>query len=417
MNTQRRNVAAGVIGNVLEWYDFAVYGYMVAIISGLFFPSSDPTVSIIAAFSAFAAGYFARPLGGAIFGWIGDRYGRKVVLTASVTMMGVATVSMGFLPTYSQVGIIAPILLVSLRIFQGISVGGEYTGSITFVMEHAPKDRRGWLTSWVGVGAVLGFLIGSGVGALLTANFSETQMSEWGWRIPFIAGGLIAILGFFIRRHLTEPEREAILDVNQSPILVAFRDHWRQMLQLVGLTLGVSVMFYYSFVYADDFLIQTKGMVQSQVLTINTVGLALMVVLIPISGWLSDRYGRKPVLFTGGIALLIGAPITFIAFQYATVTSVIIGQVVSAIAVASILGVNPVALAELLPERVRVTGFSIAYGVALALFGGTTPLIVATLINETQWAYSPLPYLVLLCVASLITVFTLKESRLVNTSN
>lgn len=417
MNTQRRNVAAGVIGNVLEWYDFAVYGYMVAIISGLFFPSSDPTVSIIAAFSAFAAGYFARPLGGAIFGWIGDRYGRKVVLTASVTMMGVATVSMGFLPTYSQVGIIAPILLVSLRIFQGISVGGEYTGSITFVMEHAPKDRRGWLTSWVGVGAVLGFLIGSGVGALLTANFSETQMSEWGWRIPFIAGGLIAILGFFIRRHLTEPEREAILDVNQSPILVAFRDHWRQMLQLVGLTLGVSVMFYYSFVYADDFLIQTKGMVQSQVLTINTVGLALMVVLIPISGWLSDRYGRKPVLFTGGIALLIGAPITFIAFQYATVTSVIIGQVVSAIAVASILGVNPVALAELLPERVRVTGFSIAYGVALALFGGTTPLIVATLIKETQWAYSPLPYLVLLCVASLITVFTLKESRLVNTSN
>ena len=417
MNTQRRNVAAGVIGNVLEWYDFAVYGYMVAIISGLFFPSSDPTVSIIAAFSAFAAGYFARPLGGAIFGWIGDRYGRKVVLTASVTMMGVATVSMGFLPTYSQVGIIAPILLVLLRIFQGISVGGEYTGSITFVMEHAPKDRRGWLTSWVGVGAVLGFLIGSGVGALLTANFSETQMSEWGWRIPFIAGGLIAILGFFIRRHLTEPEREAILDVNQSPILVAFRDHWRQMLQLVGLTLGVSVMFYYSFVYADDFLIQTKGMVQSQVLTINTVGLALMVVLIPISGWLSDRYGRKPVLFTGGIALLIGAPITFIAFQYATVTSVIIGQVVSAIAVASILGVNPVALAELLPERVRVTGFSIAYGVALALFGGTTPLIIATLIKETQWAYSPLPYIVLLCVVSLITVFTLKESRLVNTSN
>ncbi len=417
MNTQRRNVAAGVIGNVLEWYDFAVYGYMVAIISGLFFPSSDPTVSIIAAFSAFAAGYFARPLGGAIFGWIGDRYGRKVVLTASVTMMGVATVSMGFLPTYSQVGIIAPILLVSLRIFQGISVGGEYTGSITFVMEHAPKDRRGWLTSWVGVGAVLGFLIGSGVGALLTANFSETQMSEWGWRIPFIAGGLIAILGFFIRRHLTEPEREAILDVNQSPILVAFRDHWRQMLQLVGLTLGVSVMFYYSFVYADDFLIQTKGMVQSQVLTINTVGLALMVVLIPISGWLSDRYGRKPVLFSGGIALLIGAPITFIAFQYATVTSVIIGQVVSAIAVASILGVNPVALAELLPERVRVTGFSIAYGVALALFGGTTPLIIATLIKETQWAYSPLPYIVLLCVVSLITVFTLKESRLVNTSN
>ena len=411
MEAQQKNVAAGVIGNVLEWYDFAVYGYMVPIISALFFPSENHTVSIIAAFSAFAAGYFARPLGGVMFGWIGDRLGRKAVLTISVTMMGVATVTIGFLPTYSQIGLAAPILLVMLRIFQGVSVGGEYTGSITFVLEHAPKEKRGWLTSWISVGGGLGFLIGSGVGAILTANFTTQELNDWAWRLPFLTGSIIAILGFLMRRHLTEPTHTSRIAADQSPLIVAIRDHWRSMLQLMGLALSVNVMFYFTFVYVDDFLIETKGMDKALILTLNTAGLALSTALIPFFGWLSDRVGRRPILLLGSISILLTTGPIFYAFEYATITSIVIAQIVSGITIAMMFGVNPASQSELLPEKVRLTAFSVAYGVVLAAFGGTTPVVVESLIAETHWAYSPLPYLLFLCLVSVFTVLTIKESR------
>jgi len=411
MKTQQKNVAAGIIGNVLEWYDFAIYGYMVPVLSALFFPSDNPTVSIIAAFSAFAAGYFARPLGGVIFGWVGDKLGRKAVLTISVTMMGLATVSLGLLPTYSQIGLAAPILLVLLRIFQGISVGGEYTGSVTFVLEHAPKEKRGWLTSWISVGGGLGFLIGSGVGAILTSSFSSAELNNWAWRIPFLSGSIIAILGFLMRRYLTEPEHTSRISDEQSPFVVAIRDHWRSMLQLMGLALSANVMFYFSFVYVDDFLVQTKGIDQSLVLTLNTASLALSTALIPLFGWLSDRVGRRPILLMGSISILLTAGPVFYAFEHASMTSIIIAQIVSGITVAMMFGVNPSAQSELLPEKVRLTAFSVAYGVVLAVFGGTTPAVVESLIAKTQWAYSPLPYLLILCLVSAFTVLTVKESR------
>ena len=410
MKAQTKNVAAGVVGNILEWYDFAIYGYMVPVLSVLFFPSDNPAVSIIAAFGAFAIGYFARPLGGVIFGWIGDKRGRKAVLTISVTLMGLATVSLGLLPTYSQIGLAAPILLVLLRIFQGISVGGEYTGSITFVLEHAPKEKRGWLTSWISVGGGLGFLIGSGVGAILTASFSSAELHDWAWRLPFLSGSIIAIIGVLMRRHLTEPERTSRISDEQSPFVVAIREHWRSMLQLMGLALSANVMFYFTFVYADDFLVQTKGIDQSLVLTLNTAGVALITALIPLFGWLSDRVGRRPILLMGSISILLTTGPIFYAFEHASMTSIIIAQIVSGITIAMMFGVNPSAQSELLPEKVRLTAFSVAYGVVLAVFGGTTPVVVESLVAETHWAYSPLPYLLLLCLVSVFTVLTVKES-------
>ena len=411
MKAQTKNVAAGVVGNILEWYDFAIYGYMVPVLSVLFFPSDNPVVSIIAAFSAFAAGFFARPLGGVIFGWIGDKRGRKVVLTISVTLMGLATVSIGFLPTYSQIGLAAPILLVLLRVLQGLSVGGEYTGSITFVLEHAPKEKRGWLTSWISVGGGLGFLIGSGVGAILTASVSSAELNDWAWRLPFLSGGIIAILGFLMRRHLTEPEHTSRISDEQSPFVVAIRDHWRSMLQLMGLVLAPSAMFNFTFVYVADFLIQTKGMEKSLVLTLNTASMALVIVFIPIFGWLSDRVGRRPILLMGSISILLTTGPIFYAFEYASITSIVIGQVVAGITFAIMAGVNPSTQSELFPEKVRLTAFSVAYGVVLAISGGTTPVIVESLAAETGWAYSPLPYLLFLCLVTVITVLTLKETR------
>ena len=179
----------------MEWYDFAIYGYMVPIIGGLFFPSSDPVATLIATFSAFAAGYFARPLGGIIFGHIGDHYGRKPVLNLSIMLMGLSTFAIGLLPTTTQIGVSAAVLLVILRIMQGISVGGEYTGSITFVLEHSSPHRRGFFTSWIGVGGSLGFLLGSSVGTMMNIFFTLEQLSGWAWRLPFLSGIIIAGIG------------------------------------------------------------------------------------------------------------------------------------------------------------------------------------------------------------------------------
>ena len=191
----KKTIIAGIAGNLMEWYDFAIYGYMVPIIGGLFFPSSDPVATLIATFSAFAAGYFARPLGGIIFGHIGDHYGRKPVLNLSIMLMGLSTFAIGLLPTTTQIGVSAAVLLVILRIMQGISVGGEYTGSITFVLEHSSPHRRGFFTSWIGVGGSLGFLLGSSVGTMMNIFFTLEQLSGWAWRLPFLSGIIIAGIG------------------------------------------------------------------------------------------------------------------------------------------------------------------------------------------------------------------------------
>jgi MHS family proline/betaine transporter-like MFS transporter len=407
----KRAIVAGVAGNLMEWYDFAIYGYMAPVISVLFFPSEDPVASMIATFSVFAAGYFARPLGGIMFGYIGDRYGRKTVLMLSVILMGLSTFSIGLLPDHSQIGASAAVLLVILRVLQGISVGGEYTGSVTFVLEHAPPDRRGFATSWISVGSSVGFLIGSAVGTLMVEIFTPEQISSWAWRLPFLSGILIAIFGYLIRRHVPEPPRPADMPMETSPVITAMRDHWRSMLQLMGLALAGNAGFYMMFVYANSYLTEHMHFSTSEAMEINTFNLVVLCLLTPLAGLAADRLGRKPVLISGTLGLVLLSYPLFWLMHQATDVTVFVGQMGFAVIIGWIWGANPAAQGEILPQNVRLSGFSIAYSVCLALFGGTTPLVAAYLLERTAEDFAPVWYLIGLALVSLIAVLTIPETR------
>lgn len=408
----KRTIVTGAAGNLMEWYDFAIYGYMVPIISVLFFPSDDPVASLIATFSAFAAGYFARPLGGIIFGHIGDKIGRKAVLTLSVTLMGISTFLIGLLPDASQIGTTAAVLLVILRIFQGISVGGEYTGSVTFVLEHAPAGHRAFATSWIAVGAVLGFVIGSGVGALMLSVFTQEELHDWAWRLPFLSGIVIAFAGYLIRRHAPEPPKPAHAEqLDAHPLIVAFRDEWRSMLKIIALVLAGNAGFYMMFVYATSFLTAHMHVSEVTAMDINTANLFVLALVIPLAGWLADRVGRKPILFTAVIGLIVLSWPLFWLMHHDSALYIFVGQLGFAVIFGLTFGVNPAVLGEILSHRVRVTAFSLAYSLCLAIFGGTVPAIATWLVERTANDFAPVWYLMVLSCITFIALLRIPETR------
>jgi MHS family proline/betaine transporter-like MFS transporter len=297
LSAVRRNVLAGTVGSVLEWYDFALYGYLAPIIGTLFFPATDPVASLLAAFGVFAIGFAARPVGGVVFGLIGDRIGRKPALIISVVMMGVATFAIGVMPDHAQIGASAALVLVILRILEGLSVGGEYTGSIILLAEHAPPGRRGYFAVWPELGCLVGFLLGSGIGALTSGALGPERMLAWGWRVPFLLGGVIAVGGIVFRRQMTEsPALSRAAQRTGVPAVVAVARHWRAILRLIGLMLMQSVGFYLMFIYAASYLTERMHVSTARALDINTLSLLVMLVLVVPSASLSDRVGRKPVL-------------------------------------------------------------------------------------------------------------------------
>ena len=270
----KKIIRAGIIGNVMEWYDFAIYGYFALIIGKLYFPSSSASTSVIAAFGAFAAGFLMRPIGSLIFGNIGDKLGRKRALLISVLMMAIPTFLIGLLPVHEQIGITAPILLVILRMLQGLSVGGEYTTSVVFLVENSPDGRRGFMASWSGWGAVAGILLGSAIASLITTLLTPVQLASWGWRLPFLIGIIIAFVGFYIRRHLPDISPVSNQEKPTSPIREAFTHEWRSLLKIAGLNLVNAVAFYMIFVYATTWLQQTEHITASKTLDINSITMA-----------------------------------------------------------------------------------------------------------------------------------------------
>lgn len=406
-----RTAAAGAVGNVLEWFDFAIYGYMAPFLSALFFPTDDPLSSLLAVYGAFAAGYLARPIGGMVFGHLGDTLGRKFVMVASVTLMGVCTVAIGLLPTYEEIGPLAGVLLITLRVLQGLSVGGEYTGSTVFVAEQAPTERRGFFTSFVVVGAIGGFLLGSGIAAALTNIYSDEEMSDMIWRFPFLAGILIMGVGILIRRSLGEVEtHQDDDDLGPSPVLYAFRHHWRDMLRVAALALGANVGFYILFVFAISYLTDRMHISTAKAMDINTICMFVLVLVPLLSSSLSDRIGRKPILLMCGIGLVLGAYPLWWLMHHESLTLILLGQLGFAFIVGAIFGVNPVTMAEVVPRKVRVSVLSIGYNVPLALFGGTAPAVATYLIERTGDDFAPAYYLIALAFVSLIGVATLPET-------
>lgn len=396
---------------MLEWYDFAVYGTLAPILGKLFFPADDPTASLLAAFGVFAIGYAARPLGGIILGHIGDRMGRKPALILSVMMMGAGTTAIGVLPTHAELGTTAAVLLVVLRILQGLSVGGEYPSSIVFLGEHAPPERRGYVASWPMFGSVVGFLLGSAFGALLSNLMSEAALEAWGWRLPFLFGAVIALCGVLFRRHMSEPPAFAAAQpLTAAPIVAAFRDHWRAIVQIIGLSLVNAVGFYLLWVYATSYLTDRMHVSTADALDINTLSLVVMMPAVTLSAILSDRIGRKPLLYFVSLGTLLLAWPLWWLMHHQSFLLILLGQVGFAVLYgAGYAGLSAVMI-EILPAGVRCSASAIGYNICLGLFGGTTPLVATYLVERTADDFAPAYYLMAAAVISLIATLSLPET-------
>lgn len=388
---------AGILGNVMEWYDFALFGYLAPIMAPSFFPSGSEFAALLQTWGIFAGGYLVRPIGASVFGYIGDRVGRRRVLYLSAILMGIATCSLGFLPPYAQIGAWAALLLVLVRVLQGFSVGGEFTGSVTYMVESAPPRRRGLAGSWANVGSMTGILLGSGVVSLISFLLPQSAMESWGWRIPFIGGGVLGIItAIMVRRlhevHVTKREQKS---ATRSPLRAALSRDFRRTAKAVLFVAGYGVIFYIPLVYLPTYVNKQTGMAHGTAMDINTASTAALILLIPLIATASDRLvRRKYILAAGFLALTLVSTLLFTLLQHGNVTSVAIGQGIFAVLIALPLAIAPAMLVESFPGDDRLSGYSIAYNIGSGVVGGTTPLVATWLLGVTGNSFAPCFYLV-----------------------
>lgn len=407
-----RALLAGALGNVLEWYDFAAYGFLAAIFAKNFFPDSDAFVGLIAAFGVFAASFVMRPVGGIVFGHIGDRYGRRQALFISAAMMTASTVAIGLLPTYASIGALAPLLLLLLRLLQGLSIGGEYTTSAIFLAENAKVRRRGLIASFAGCGASGGTLLGSMVGAATATLMSTDDLIAWGWRIPFLLGILLGGFTLYLRGSSTSAREAPSPRAHRGlPLVEAMRSDGREMIRAAVLNLTLGVSFYMLFVYLTTYMQQVDGLTERLSLQINTVSMLAVLGLAPVFAALSDRVGRKPVVCGGLIGLILFSWPLFRLLDSGDAVSALAGQLGFAVLVAAYAGPMPCVLVEMFRPATRCTALSLSYNLALGLAGGTAPMVAVYLVNREQFDMGPAAYLIVVSALSLMAALTMKEGR------
>ncbi|NEQ53892.1 MAG: MHS family MFS transporter [Leptolyngbya sp. SIO3F4] len=394
-NNIKKVILAGVVGNVIEWYDFALYGYLAPVISLLFFPNESELVSLLQTYGVFAAGFIMRPIGAAGFGYIGDRIGRRTELFLSIILMAVPTFMLGLLPDYAHIGIAAPIALIILRLVQGLSVGGEFTGSVTYVAETAPQNRRGLTASFANVGSMAGILLGLGIVTVMTHGLSETSLHAWGWRLPFLFGGVLGLVGLYIRQNIPVSDvfQEHRQD-NQVSLSSTLKQNLIPMLQAMVYAGGYSTVFYIVLVYLPTYLGQFTDIPLTQALLINTVAIAITLVTIPLMGWLSDTtLRRKSWLLIAGTSLAISGYPAFLLFHQGNILWVWGAQIVLTVLISLFLGISPAMMVELFPTETRLTAYSVSFNLGVSILGGTSPLICTWLIKVSDNAYAPAFYL------------------------
>ncbi len=379
-------ILASFIGTTIEWYDFFLYGTAAALVfNKLFFPTLSPLAGTLSAYGTFAVGFVARPLGGALFGHYGDRVGRRTMLVWSLLIMGVATVLMGFLPGYDNIGVWAPILLVVLRFFQGIGIGGEWAGAVLMAVEHSSAGKRGVHGSWPQMGVPAGLLLSTGVFALVSGSLPEGDFPSWGWRIPFLLSALLIAVGLFIRLRLLETPVFTELQANRktvrAPLISVFRDHPRAVLVGMGMRFGQNVLFYIFTVFSLSYGEKTLGYTKGDMLVGLAIAAAVGMFSIPIFGALSDRYGRRPLYLAGAVgSLLYAFPFFWIlglgpAFVPA---AIVLGLVIQDL----MYGPQAAYFAELFDARVRYSGSSVVYQLTSVFSGGLAPFIATVLAQK-----------------------------------
>lgn len=415
-----------IVGNTMEWYDVGVFGYLITTMGPVFLPEADKTVQTLFLLGTFAATFVARPLGGVFFGWLGDKIGRQKVLAMTLIMMAVSTFAAGILPSYKMVGMFAAALLVFTKIIQGFSTGGEYAGATTFVSEYAPDKHRGFFASLLDMGSYLGFAIGAALVSILQVTLGQTAMEEWGWRIPFLIAGPLGLIAIWFRLKIEEsPTFQATMDakelvatdstLTQEPVASngpasIFKEHWRGIIVAMILVAAANSLGYALTSYMPTYLTATMGYDELHGTLLTIPILVIMALCIPLTGRLSDKIGRRPVLWMGaGTAIVLSIP-AFLLIGIGEIWWTLLGLALIALPVTFYVANLASALPALFPTESRYGAMGIAYNFSVAIFGGTTPFIIAALIAATGNDMMPAYYLVCTSAIGGVAIFFMRET-------
>jgi MHS family proline/betaine transporter-like MFS transporter len=410
-----RTALAGLIGNVLEWFDFAVYGYFASNIGHQFFPSNDPAAQTFLAYATFALGFLARPFGSVVLGRIGDRIGRRALLTVSIALMGIATLVLGLLPTYNQIGVAAPFLLMVVRVAQGISLGGEFTGSMVYTTEGSSPLLRGLVSSSTAAGTTLGFILGSGTAYLINHTMTPANVDVWGWRIPFVASVVFLAAGYYLRRGIQETDEGVKAAQLRTPVLASLAADWRPIVQTFGIVAMTNAAYYLTFTFAVErrkAAAQAAGTANADVfLLINTLVLFVVLFAKPLGGWLSDKTGRRRLMMALTVVTMAVIYPSINLMMSGTLQHFFWGQALLAIPLGMALGLQGAMVVEIFPLRTRVTSMSIAYSATLALAGGTAPVVATWLIDTMKQPLAPVYYVLLYGAIGLAIMWPMGETN------
>lgn len=409
----KRVVWAGILGNTLELYDYTIYAYFASILAVQFFPSDDPLAGLLAAYGVYASGFLLRPLGAVLLGSIGDRYGRKRALEISILLIALPTFCMGLLPNYSQAGILAPILLTAMRMLQGLSVGGEVSSAYAFLVEHASENEKGYAGTWCLVGNFSGKWFGSLVAMSMTLLFAPAALNNWGWRIPFLLGIIFALAGYWIRRLVSETpafqEMQKSRQITKSPLKETIKSCGPTIFLCFCWMAAHTTVLQMIFIYFPTYFKSILGFDHTYSLLSNLAALTIAMVVMPLSGKLSDRIGRRPIMLSGAVLLtLLAYPAFVIIAQGQPQTAIAVHLLMAAI-YGWMHGPMPATIMELFPANVRCTGSAIAYNLSVGLFGGLTPIISTWLISCLSCPEAPALWIIICGTLSAIATCRIKE--------
>ncbi|ATY12602.1 MFS transporter [Amycolatopsis sp. AA4] len=412
---QRTSIIAACIGNFIEWYEFVLYGYLASTIAVLYFPVADPAAGLLLTFAVFGVSFVVRPLGGVVFGYIGDRYGRRSALSAIILLISLGTALMAVVPPYASIGVAAPILILVLRLAQGLSAGGEWTGAVSYIIESAPPGKRAYYGSWQTITIVLGMMVAGLSSLLCTELLSPADLQSWGWRIPFLAALPLGLVGLYLRLRLGETPAYTELAAEdkheRAPLRATLRHDWRSMVRIAALVCSPTMCTYVLLVYGPTYLATVLHVPPGRAKIAGFAAMTILIVLTVVFARMCDRIGRKPFLIAGAAWVLVTAPLGFFLLHRASLGFLIAGLGVMVVGEALMLGPQPALFAELFPTARRYSGVGIGYNAGVVLFGGAGPLVATAILEATGSTYAPAWYLAGGALISLVAAFLTPETR------